>query len=65
MKVVKYVIGILAALFVAVHVVHLITDFSGGGISVEGTGGAHLGGRIFAILIGAVVALTCFKKPAA
>jgi len=62
MKVVKLVIGILAALFAVAHVIGLASALITGHINFGSSFAAsYIGGRVFGIFLGAAIAIACLR----
>lgn len=62
MKVVKLIIGILAALFAVAHVIGLASALVTGHVNFGSPYAAgYLGGRVFGIFLGAAIAIACLR----
>ena len=63
MKVFKIVIGVLAALFAAAHIIALAWALVAGSINFGSPFAASdIGGRVFGIFIGAAIAIACLRS---
>jgi hypothetical protein len=62
MKVIKIILGTLAALFAIAHIIGLILSLANGSIDLGSSYAAgNIGGRAFGICIGAAIAIACFR----
>lgn len=62
MKVIKLIIGILAALFAVAHVIGLTSALVMGQINFGSSFAAsYIGGRVFGIFLGAAIAIACLR----
>jgi len=67
MKVIKLIIGVLAAMFAAAHIIGLVSALSAGHINFGSPfATSYIGGRVFGIVIGLAIAIACLgpKKSA-
>lgn len=63
MKVFKIVIGVLAAIFAAAHIIGLASALIAGTINFGSSFAAsYIGGRVFGIFLGAAIAIACFRS---
>lgn len=62
MHVIKIIIGVLAAIFAAAHVIGLVLALTAGNINFGSPYAAgYLGGRVFGIFLGAAIAIACLR----